>query len=110
MLRGGGLRIRRGSVVGSLTFDKQLGFLEQGKDVDDVIATIHGMLVYSSLIGQVPYLHSFLLGNPLLRVLLPSMEHLDKVLQFTLIVLKSRATFHMTASPKLREAKSGWTN
>ena len=93
--------------MGSLTFNKRLGFLEQGKDVDDMIATIHGILVYSSLIGQVPYLHSILLGNPLLRVLLPSMEHWDKVLQFTLKVLKSRATFPHDGSLKAERGEIG---
>lgn len=39
---------------------------------------------YASQVGQVPIWHKFLMGNPLLPILLPSMEGWDKVLGFTL--------------------------
>lgn len=42
------------------------------------------MQVYASQIGQIPVWHKFLMGNPLLPILIPSMEGWDKVLTFTL--------------------------
>ncbi|KAJ5348201.1 Cytochrome P450 E-class group I [Penicillium brevicompactum] len=71
-------------VIGEVTFSKKLGFLEQGCDVDNMMEAIRGILIYSSLCGQVPELHHVLLGNPLIPVLLPGMETWNQVLQFTL--------------------------
>ena len=44
-------------VVGELTFNRKLGFLDKGTDVDGMMAAIEGMLVYASLCGQVPEMH-----------------------------------------------------
>ena len=41
-------------VVGEVTFAQKLGFLDTGGDVDDMMKTIEGILVYASLCGQVP--------------------------------------------------------
>ncbi|KAH7201148.1 cytochrome P450 [Fusarium oxysporum] len=71
-------------VVGELTFAKKLGFLDKGGDVDGMIQAIEDLLVYASQIGQVPAWHKFLMGNPLLPILIPSMEGWNKVLTFTL--------------------------
>ncbi|RSM09057.1 hypothetical protein CDV31_007824 [Fusarium ambrosium] len=71
-------------VVGEITFAKKLGFLEKGGDVDGMIQAIEDLLVYASSIGQVPVWHNFLMGNPLLPILFPSMEGWNKVLTFTL--------------------------
>lgn len=76
-------------VVGELTFAKKLGFLETGGDVDGMIETIEGILEYASQIGQVPVWHNFLLGNPLLPYLIPSMENWNQVLTFTLKAVNS---------------------
>ncbi|KAH6997470.1 cytochrome P450 [Ilyonectria destructans] len=76
-------------VVGELTFAKKLGFLETGGDVDGMIETIEGILVYASQIGQIPVWHNFLLGNPLLPYLIPSMENWNQVLTFTLKAVNS---------------------
>lgn len=81
----------------------KLGFLDAGSDVDGMIQAIENLLVckccptfylnrssclprfqtYVSQVGQVPIWHKFLMGNPLLPILLPSMEGWDKVLSFT---------------------------
>jgi hypothetical protein len=50
-------------VVGMITFKKMFGFLEQGTDTLGIIEPLFNGVVYASLIGQVPWLHSWLLGN-----------------------------------------------
>ncbi|KAL4893001.1 cytochrome P450 [Aspergillus ambiguus] len=79
-------------VVGEMTFAKKLGFLEEGRDVDDMMKTIQGILGYASLCGQVPDAHPFLLGNPLFPIFIPSMESWNQVLQFTLKAINSRVS------------------
>lgn len=51
-------------VISSITFSNRLGFMEQEKDVDNIIEAIEGRLVYNSIVGQAPWLHKFLFGNP----------------------------------------------
>ncbi|KAI5867005.1 cytochrome P450 [Durotheca rogersii] len=77
-------------VLGEINFSKDLGFLENGKDVDNIIAAIGGILVYVSLIGQIPRLHKFLLGNPLLAKFFPGIEKTNQVLQFSLQQVEER--------------------
>jgi len=57
--------------LGEINFGEQLGFLETGTDVGKSIGTIDGLLAYLSIIGQAPWLHTVLLGNPLVHRLLP---------------------------------------
>ncbi|KAK3686520.1 hypothetical protein LTR37_019728 [Vermiconidia calcicola] len=49
--------------ISSITFSNRLGFMEQEKDINNIIAAIEGRLFYNSIIGQVPSLHRFLFGN-----------------------------------------------
>lgn len=77
-------------VVGEITFSKKLGFLEEGRDIDWIMQTIQGRLVYASLCGQVPEIHTLLLGNPLLPLLMPSLETWNQILQFTLKAMNPR--------------------
>lgn len=79
-------------VVGEVTFAKKLGFLEQGKDVDDMMHAIEGMLAYAALCGQVPEAHPVLLGNPLFPIFVPSMETWNQVLNFTLKAINARTS------------------
>ncbi|KAL4813267.1 cytochrome P450 [Aspergillus spinulosporus] len=79
-------------VVGEFTFAKKLGFLEEGRDIDDMMAGIQGILAYASLIGQIPEAHKVLLGNPLVPILMPSMESWNQVLQFALKQVNSRTS------------------
>lgn len=81
-------------VVGEMTFAKKLGFLEEGKDIDGIIEQIGGLLVYASVCGQVPEMHNLLFGNPLLPILLPSMENWSEVTKFTLKAMNSRTSVH----------------
>ena len=50
-------------VITSITFSNRLGFLEREEDVQGIISAIENRLVYNSIIGQVPSLHQWLLGN-----------------------------------------------
>ncbi|KAI4860878.1 cytochrome P450 [Hypoxylon rubiginosum] len=77
-------------VLGEINFSKNLGFLEKGADVDNIIAAIGGILVYVSLVGQVPLLHKFLLGNPFLAKWFPAIEKTNQVLQFSLQQVEER--------------------
>lgn len=104
------LRYYAFDVVVSLTFGKKVGFFDRGKDMDAMMEAIQGMLVYASQIGQVPYLHQILLGNPLFRILVPSMETWKLVLQFILRPSTSATRFSEMASLKLSEAKLGGIN
>jgi cytochrome P450 len=79
-------------VVGEITFAQKLGFLEKGRDIDGMMEAIQGILVYASVCGQVPEMHSLLLGNPLIQLFMPSMESWNQVLQFTLKAVNSRST------------------
>ncbi|KAK7531523.1 putative cytochrome P450 oxidoreductase [Phyllosticta citribraziliensis] len=76
-------------VVGELSFSTRLGFLEKGQDVDGMMETIRGLLAYSAQVGQLPEWHHALLGNPLLRILLPSMETWNEITNFTLRAIDS---------------------
>lgn len=42
-------------VIGELTFSKQLGFLEKGRDVDGIIAALEKMLDYSAVVSNRVY-------------------------------------------------------
>jgi len=94
-------------VVGELTFEKKLGFLEKGGDVDGMMQAIEGMLLYASHCGQVPEAHPFLLGNPLFPMLMPSMETWNQVLVFTLKAINSRTTISRDGELELEEGRIG---
>jgi cytochrome P450 len=57
-----------------------------------MMKAIDGMLTYASLCGQVPELHTLLLGNPLFSLLMPAMETWNQVLLFTLKAINRRAS------------------
>lgn len=57
-------------VIGAITFSRRFGFMENRKDVNNIIFGIELGLAYAGIIGQVPSLHRFLLGNLTLRRLL----------------------------------------
>ncbi|KAM0541732.1 hypothetical protein ACHAPJ_013137 [Fusarium lateritium] len=56
-------------VIGELTYSKRLGFVDHGKDVDNIIRNLEWLLNYAAPVGQLPVLDSLLLKNPL-RLLL----------------------------------------
>lgn len=44
--------------------------MEQREDVGHMIAVIDKVLMYGTVMGQIPYLHAYLLGNDYLPVLI----------------------------------------
>jgi hypothetical protein len=67
-------------VIGSITFLKRFGFMEQGKDVEHLIENLEGGLTYISTICFTPELHGWLLGNDTLMKflsLIPAVRRKD---------------------------------
>ncbi|KAJ5629935.1 cytochrome P450 [Penicillium herquei] len=50
-------------VIGAITFQQRFGFMEQRKDVQNMIADLEVGLQYAGIVGQVPSLHSWMIGN-----------------------------------------------
>jgi hypothetical protein len=57
-------------VVGAISFSKRFGFMENRKDVNGVITGLEGGLMYAGVVGQVPWLHGWLLGNRVTKKML----------------------------------------
>ncbi|OAL29839.1 hypothetical protein AYO20_09032 [Fonsecaea nubica] len=77
-------------VIAEVTFGKRFGCMQEGGDVGGLIDTIDKFLVYASVVGQVPYLHKFLFGNPLLPYILPKLDSINHVVKFTLERISER--------------------
>ncbi|PGH33547.1 hypothetical protein GX50_03619 [[Emmonsia] crescens] len=77
-------------VLGEVNFSRSLGFLETGTDVDNNIAAIDQFLSYVSLIGQIPTANYFLLGNPILPIIFPGYEKLNRIQEFAIAMVKER--------------------
>ncbi|KAJ6037219.1 cytochrome P450 [Penicillium herquei] len=50
-------------VIGAITFQQRFGFMEERKDVQSMIADLEVGLRYAGIVGQVPSLHSWMIGN-----------------------------------------------
>ncbi|UNI22993.1 hypothetical protein JDV02_008835 [Purpureocillium takamizusanense] len=50
-------------VIAAITFHRRLGFMEQRRDVHNMIEVIGKALELAALIGQVPSIHPWLMGN-----------------------------------------------
>jgi cytochrome P450 len=66
-------------VIGAITFQQRFGLMEERKDVRDMIAGIEFGLWYGSIVGQIPELHPWLLGSPLLNHILTTVPALNDV-------------------------------
>lgn len=65
--------------------------LEQERDVDNVIEAIEAGLAYNSVIGQVPWLHKLLFGNPMVvkvANLVPSIRKMSNSFELMSAFLK----------------------
>lgn len=60
-------------VIASITFQKRLGFLDNEGDVLGMVSTRTFSAKYFAYIGQVPWLHQYLLGNRRMVLLMKKM-------------------------------------
>ena len=78
-------------VITSVTFSNRLGFMESEKDVSNIIAALEGRLAYNAVIGEVPELHQYLLGNSLVASManrVPSLARLNSARYVVLFAAK----------------------
>ncbi|KXH41590.1 hypothetical protein CSAL01_01092 [Colletotrichum salicis] len=76
-------------VIGAITFSRRFGFMETRSDVNGVISGIEKGLKYGGLVGQVPVLHKYLLGNVTLRNILAKIGMDDPLLIVQNMVMES---------------------
>ena len=90
-------------VITSVTFSNRLGFMEGERDVSNIIEAIEGRLAYNSLIGEVPRLHKYLLGNDLMASIanwFPALARLNSAKYIVLFAAKQLERY------KTKEAKA----
>ncbi|KAF1922262.1 putative cytochrome P450 [Didymella exigua CBS 183.55] len=56
-------------VIGELTWSKRLGFVEENRDVADIIGTVDSFQNYGTIVGQNPWWDTLLVKNPIKRFL-----------------------------------------
>ena len=54
-------------VIGEMTFSRRFGFLEQAKDVGEIIKTLQTSTKYTAVVGQMPWVDYLLAKNPFLK-------------------------------------------
>ncbi|KAH7136224.1 cytochrome P450 [Dactylonectria macrodidyma] len=54
-------------VIGAITFSRRFGFMEKRQDINHIIAGLETGLCYAGIVGQMPWLHRYLLGNLTVR-------------------------------------------
>ncbi|KAI0542541.1 putative benzoate 4-monooxygenase cytochrome P450 [Xylaria digitata] len=59
-------------VIGEITFSKRLGFLEEGRDVEGIMASIWNWFKYVAVVGQIPWLDSLWVKNTVVSRLRPA--------------------------------------
>ncbi|TVY54619.1 Cytochrome P450 monooxygenase [Lachnellula cervina] len=69
-------------IMGEVTFSKQFGFLDQGRDIGDAIANTRALGIYVAIMGHFWWAHDYLLANPLIGYLnlQPTMHIFDTAL------------------------------
>ena len=50
-------------VIASITFQRRFGFMEERRDIDNMIEDLDFGLGYAKVVGQFPKLHPWLVGN-----------------------------------------------
>lgn len=84
------LRFFAFDAMGCATFAKRFGFLDTGKDIDDIGSAIRAQVGYAAIVGQVPEWHMLLLGNKLLGKMMRPLEDWNAVLIFCLNAMRAR--------------------
>ncbi|KAH9894570.1 cytochrome P450 [Xylariomycetidae sp. FL2044] len=59
-------------VVGEITFSRRLGFMEQGVDIDGIMASIWHWFEYVAVVGQIPWVDYLWVKNPIVSRLRPA--------------------------------------
>ncbi|KAG9244294.1 cytochrome P450 [Calycina marina] len=59
-------------VVGELTFSSRLGFLEGGRDIDNIMLDIWNWFEYVAVVGMMPWLDYLWVKNPIISRLRPA--------------------------------------
>lgn len=73
-------------VITSITFSRRQGFMEKESDIDGIIHATEGRLLYNSVIGEEPWLHSFLLGNRFVATIARRMPFVSRLSSVASIV------------------------
>ncbi|KAK7900757.1 Cytochrome p-450 [Exophiala xenobiotica] len=50
-------------VIACITFQRRFGFMEEGRDVNQMIGSLDGIFQYVKVVGQYPGLHPYLMGS-----------------------------------------------
>lgn len=74
--------------LGELTFSQPYGFVEQGKDIERIMGDIWSHFEKVSLIGQMPWIDTFLRINPLLSKL--RLQPMSPIAKFSLARIQER--------------------
>lgn len=89
-------------VLGEVAFSRSFGFLAEGKDVEDAIATIDRSQAYNGVVGQIPWVDHLLRRNPLWK-LVPSLDTKNApITRIALSEMERRRPFDKESEGKLR--------
>ncbi|TKW50967.1 Pisatin demethylase [Colletotrichum tanaceti] len=89
-------------VLGEVAFSRSFGFLAEGRDVEDAIATIDRSQAYNGIVGQVPWADRLLRRNPLWK-LVPALDTKNApITRIALSELARRRPFDKEGEGQLR--------
>lgn len=80
-------------VIGEVAFGHKYGFLDSGTDWCNVIQFIDDVQWYNGIVGQVPFVHPFLLNNPIFKALYKMKYGLPPTMQMALDEIQRRKPF-----------------
>ncbi|KFZ09072.1 hypothetical protein V502_08962 [Pseudogymnoascus sp. VKM F-4520 (FW-2644)] len=80
-------------VIGEVAFGHKYGFLDSGTDWCNVIQFIDDVQWYNGIVGQVPFLHPFLLNNPIFKALYKMKYGVPLTMQMALDEIQRRKPF-----------------
>jgi hypothetical protein len=85
--------------LGQINFSEEFGFLRTGTDIGGSMNTIDGLIAYLSVIGQAPWMHKLLLGNPFIQKVLP-LENYNEVQKFAIRMIEKRINGEQEAATR----------
>ena len=90
-------------VIGMITFMKRFGLMEKRGDEKQFLDNLEGGNFYSTLIAQLPGLHDWILGNPVIAWLFEAVPYLKKFNPQTEGIRVSKST---SLTMKLQSSKA----